>query len=174
MRWLRNRWRRDLAIHRERRAKRLRERKILCPRCGYDVTVPTGPRCPECGLEQDPAWRQGWLAAGSDARFNLWLICYFTLASLFAKSVLIGTAIGLFVVMSKAEGRGLISSTQERHLVLWPSMSVYVLAFITLLQLERVWRRRFVFGPRRRLIRFGIVTVAVVALVVVGMFLVTR
>lgn len=69
--WLRNKWQRDLVTHRERRekaAQKHRDRKILCPRCGYDIKGMPDQPCSECGLFIESRWREGWFGAGSAGR----------------------------------------------------------------------------------------------------------
>ncbi len=72
--WLRNKWQRDLVTLRERReeaAQKHRDRKILCPRCGYDIQGMPDRRCSECGLFVKSRWRNGRFAAGSAWRYGM-------------------------------------------------------------------------------------------------------
>lgn len=74
--WLRNKWQRDLVTLRERRekaAQKHRDRKILCPRCGYDIKGMPDRPCSECGLFIKSAWRAGRLGAGAPLRVRIWV-----------------------------------------------------------------------------------------------------
>lgn len=69
--WLRDKWRRDLVTIRAGREKERRRRRILCPKCGYDVKDLPDQPCPECGLFIRSAWRRDWFGAGSPTRLLL-------------------------------------------------------------------------------------------------------
>lgn len=49
-----------------------RDRKILCPRCGYDIKGMPDRPCSECGLFIKSKWREGRFGAGAPLRVSLW------------------------------------------------------------------------------------------------------
>ncbi|MCW5775428.1 MAG: hypothetical protein KIS87_03140 [Phycisphaeraceae bacterium] len=168
MRWLRERWLRDLAIHRERRAKWLRERKMLCPRCGYDVTVPTGPRCPECGLEHDPAWREEWPAVGSRWRYACSAVCLAVSGTVIVGLFLVLGVLLAAVVATAAEERGVVSDSQAMMLAMTIVIGSLALPWIALICAYSRLERRYVFGPRIRLVRLAITSAIICTLTIVA------
>ena len=67
--------------------RRADENRWICPRCGYDLSNPAGPRCPECGGPRASAVPAAWMREKfglSASVLNLW------------HAVLIGTVVILF------------------------------------------------------------------------------
>jgi len=141
--WLRDKWKRDLVTLRDRREKEHRNRKGLCPRCGYDVEDLPGQPCPECGLFIESAWREGRLGAGSlnrDILASVGMISSGSLASYIA-----------FIVISIAiMGHGLpFRAGLRKDIVPAAFLSFAFLSNAALAAYGWRNRRRFLHGPAR-------------------------
>jgi hypothetical protein len=90
----------------------------VCPRCGYDLSNPTGPRCPECG------------GASSDAISTARLRHRFRLVATFVNlwdAVLIVLFVLGLQLHSNYAGSPWVSSP-----VLWIAIAVYLTASVSL------------------------------------------
>jgi hypothetical protein len=156
--WLRNKWQRDLVTLRTRRERERRKRKILCPRCGYDVKELLDLPCPECGLFIDPAWRNGWVGAGSSNRDMLASVGILSSGSLAVYIALIVIGIAIMAPVT----------TWRPDLCRNPMPAAFLcLAFLFNAALAaHGWRnrRRFLHGPSRPTVVYVAVCLALVSL----------
>lgn len=143
IRWLKDKWQRDLVTLHEKREKERRERKILCPKCGYDVKILPDQPCPECGQFTDSGWR-GRFGAGSPVRVVLLLYpAYMAGRSiLMVPSMLVLPAIVLgknyLPMMSDQPGRWVMVALYTTHWIVAVGVMLIVIR-----------RRRWVmYGPR--------------------------
>lgn len=158
IRWLKDKWQRDLVTLRDRRKKKGRKRKILCPRCGYDVeTLPDQP-CPECGLIVKSAWRTGRLGAGTDNRDMLASIGMIACGNIaFCMYFIIG-----FILLHSLWNPNPLPLVTRKDLG-W-IVGVGLIASVNALVSAYGWKRRryFLYGPQRPSVIYAVVSLAVV------------
>lgn len=157
--WLRNKWQRDLVTLRERRekaAQKHRDRKILCPRCGYDIKGMPDQPCSECGLFIESKWREGRYAAGSVGRKTIpWILGY-----LGAKSFLL---FGIVTIVTGSLIKSLPMRPWEiepRYWVLHVLVLNQALVGLGVLVIAITKRRWLTYGPRSYAVRTELAALA--------------
>ncbi|QKK06813.1 MAG: hypothetical protein HND58_00635 [Planctomycetota bacterium] len=160
IRWLKDKWQRDLVTLREKREKERRERRILCPKCGYDVKILPDQPCPECGLFIESAWRGGWWGAGSPwRRFIPFMLGITGFNSSLRPAVL------LFAGLLLAQDGGTTWMTPEARVQYFAAGGVLVswgLICVGTLVVAIVRRRWLMYGPRRYATRIALILLAAV------------
>lgn len=157
--WLRNKWQRDLVTHRERRekaAQKHRDRKILCPRCGYDIKGMPDQPCSECGLFIESKWREGRYAAGSAGRKMIpWILGYMGIRSFLF--------FGIVMIAAGSLTKGINLRLWEIDPLFWVFPAVWLthaLVGVGVLALALIRRRWLVYGPRSYAVRTELAALA--------------
>lgn len=152
LRWLRNKWQRDLVTMRERKVKAAqqhRDRKILCPRCGYDIKGAPDQPCSECGLFIESKWSEGRFAAGSGSRRMVpWIMGYLGL-----RTFLLYAA---YAVLINPVGVAISARAWEIDPLFWVTDAAWLthaLVGLGMFVFAITKYRPFVYGPRPWAIR---------------------
>jgi hypothetical protein len=146
LRWLRNKWERDLVTMRERKVKAAqqhRDRKILCPRCGYDIKGAPDQPCSECGLFIESGWSEGRFAAGSAGRIGaLWGMVAGSLHIL-----ILGMGGWLLVFVKTGVIREMLPYAPLLYLAIAALVAHWLIA-VGILAIAILRRRWLIYGPR--------------------------
>jgi ribosomal protein L37E len=160
LRWLCNKWQRDLVTMREKREKntqRHHDRKILCPRCGYDIKGMPDQPCSECGLFIESRWREGWFAANSDLRWGVLI----GLGALGVHRLIFGMGIWIYMFLKFDFLRYFLATEPAIQLATVVLVTHWMTALAVII--IAIMRRRYlVHGPRAYTLRVTLLCVTLV------------